>query len=83
MASLKKMARQQNNEVMRAGSTNDPERRRREYVYKDNYSGVMYCAPSKNMRDDEDSLLNGNFSKNVQKTSNQTTESGFGYLIVK
>ncbi len=67
--------------IVRAGSTNDPDRRRREYVYGRDYSGIMYYAKSTNMKESEDFLLRHEYRDNEQLVSNQTEGSGYVYLI--
>ena len=66
---------------IRAGSTEDPERRRRDYVYQNHYAGTMYYAQTTNMRNSENQLLQHNFRDNVQRTSNAREAPGYVYLI--
>lgn len=67
--------------MVRAGSTIDPDRRRREYVYRRNYCGIMYYAPTSNMNESENVLLQYIYRDNEQYTSNQEAEPGYVYLI--
>lgn len=56
--------------------------RRRDYVYKDGYSGVMYVAETTDMQLAEDQLLQQqNFRDNIHQTSNQVARPGYVYLI--
>ena len=68
--------------MVRTGSTEDPDMRRRDYVYKDGYSGVMYVAETTDMQLAEDQLLHQqNFRDNIHQTSNQVAGPGYVYLI--
>ena len=70
--------------MVRTGSTENPDERRRDYVYKRGYSGVMYVAKTKNMKLREDQLLQQRkFEDNIHKISNQVEGPGYVYLIKK
>ena len=70
--------------AIRAGSTNDIERRRGEY-YGGGYRGTMYYAKTKNMKKAEDRLLKDACEEflrhNRQCRSNNTEDEGYVYLI--
>lgn len=66
---------------IRAGSTNNPNRRKGEYA-REGYRGKMYYARTKNMKTAETKLLSQhNFKHNQQVTSNQQPEEGYIYVI--
>ena len=68
--------------MVRTGSTQNPNKRRSDYVYKDGYSGVMYVAETTDMKLTEDQLLKQqDFRDNIQKKSNQVEGPGYVYLI--
>ena len=70
--------------IVRAGSTINPDERRRDYVYNRGYSGTMYVAKTKNMQLREDQLLQQRrFKDNIHTTSNQVAGPGYIYLIEK
>lgn len=67
--------------VIRAGATNDIDRRIAQYE-REGYSGEVYFAETNNMRFAENNLLrNFDFRHNVQQSSNALEEPGYVYLI--
>jgi len=68
--------------MVRTGATENPDVRRKAYVYQDGYSGVMYLAETTNMQHTEDQLLQQqDFRDNIQQTSNKAAAPGYVYLI--
>lgn len=64
-----------------AGVTKDPGRRHQEHEKKHN--GIMYYAPTQNMKKAEEKLLEVcPCYKNQQRHSNVREEAGYVYLIV-
>lgn len=71
-----------NPSMVRTGATKNPDVRRKDYVYKGRYSGVMYLAETTNMQHTEDQLLQQqDFRDNIQQTSNKAAAPGYVYLI--
>ncbi len=70
---------EQNNSI-RVGSTKDPNSRAKQYE-RDGYSGTMYVAKTSNMQQAENKLLDHNTRHNDHKTSNQSDDAGYVYVI--
>ena len=66
---------------VRVGSTVNPEQRAGQYE-AEGYSGTMYAAPTQNMMQAEDKLLEAEPRHNEQKLSNGDEAPGFVYAIV-
>ena len=63
------------------GATDNPNRRAEEH--ENEYSGVMYTFETKDMRNDEDKLLQETPGKyNEQRKSNAENKPGFVYVII-
>ena len=66
---------------VRAGATDDPQRRWREYQ-REGYRGTLYYAAVVDMRKEEDALLGYGFRYNVHRKSNVASETrGYVYVI--
>ena len=66
---------------IRAGSTEDPHRRKKEYEDQ-GYGGDMFYAKTENMRDAENRLLKArDFRHNAQGKSNANDGPGYIYVI--
>lgn len=67
--------------AIRAGSTANVDQRAEAYG-REGYSGTMFVAPTKNMQQAEDALLQShNFRHNVQSASNAQQAAGHVYVI--